>query len=335
MVDIDIFNIQPTQLCKDLRGRFIMLYGQAKSGKTSMSTMWPKPLLCAFEKGYNALTGVRAADITSWVQFKKICRQLKDPKAHELYETIIIDTVSISYALCEKYILSQQMVSQISDIGYGKGWNMLKDEFESTFRELTQQGYALVFIAHSKTRQTEYTDEDGNAIEAYAPDLPNAAYQICNRMVDVIGYIGVEYDMKTGESHRYLYTRGTPHIFAGSRYRYLAPKIPLSYQNLVDAIADAMEKEANETGTQVVDHMEQKAITSRPFNDVMEEAKTVWKQLCEKGKAMPTEEESTNFLNRMNGIVKKVFGREMKLSQATDAQQDLVELCIDELKTLL
>ena len=51
MANIDIFNIQPTQLCKDLRGRFILLYGQAKSGKTSMSAMWPKPLLCAFEKG--------------------------------------------------------------------------------------------------------------------------------------------------------------------------------------------------------------------------------------------------------------------------------------------
>lgn len=30
MAMIDIFNIQPTQLCKDLRGRFVMLYGQAR-----------------------------------------------------------------------------------------------------------------------------------------------------------------------------------------------------------------------------------------------------------------------------------------------------------------
>ena len=30
MAAIDIFNIQPTQLCKDLRGRFVLLYGQAK-----------------------------------------------------------------------------------------------------------------------------------------------------------------------------------------------------------------------------------------------------------------------------------------------------------------
>lgn len=96
MANIDIFNIQPTQLCKDLRGRFIMLYGQAKSGKTSMSVMWPKPLLVAFEIGYNALTNVRAQDIASWADFKKVCRQLRDPKAHEIYETIVIDTVSIN-----------------------------------------------------------------------------------------------------------------------------------------------------------------------------------------------------------------------------------------------
>lgn len=47
MAVIDILNIQPTQLCKDLRGRFVMIYGQAKSGKTSTSVMWPKPLLVA------------------------------------------------------------------------------------------------------------------------------------------------------------------------------------------------------------------------------------------------------------------------------------------------
>lgn len=29
MAAIDIFSIQPTQLCKDLRGRFVLLYGQA------------------------------------------------------------------------------------------------------------------------------------------------------------------------------------------------------------------------------------------------------------------------------------------------------------------
>ena len=87
-------------------------------------------------------------------------------------------------------------------------------------------------------------------------------------------------------------------------------------------------------GAQVSDTQVKDTITIRTFSDVMNEAKDIWKQLVEKAQSMP-EEEADTFANRMNGIVKKTFGRDMKLSQATDAQQDLVELCIDELKSLL
>lgn len=48
---IDIFSIKPTELCVSLSGRFILLFGQPKSGKTSTAALWDKPLLCAFEKG--------------------------------------------------------------------------------------------------------------------------------------------------------------------------------------------------------------------------------------------------------------------------------------------
>lgn len=330
MAMIDIFNIQPTQLCKDLRGRFVLLYGQAKSGKTSMSAMWPKPLLVAFEKGYNALVGVRPADVTSWADFKSICRQLKKPEAKEIYETIVIDTIAIAYALCEKYILNREGVQAIGDIGYGKGWGMLKDEFESTFRELTQLGYSIVFIAHSKTKKTEYTDEEGNELDALAPDLPNAAYQIVNRMVDVIGYIGVEYDIKSGQSYRYLYTRGTPTIFAGSRYKYLAPKIELGYQQLVDAIAEAMEKEAEITGTGFVSESELNysvGIPKRTFDETMTEAKDLWNKII-KAKGDEGREAIKN-------VISQVFGHDMQLSRATPEQQDMVELVVEDLRKIL
>ena len=120
MAVIDIFNIQPTQLCKSLSGKFVFLYGAAKTGKTSTAVLWPKPLLLATEKGYNALVGVRAADITSWADIKQICRQLKKPEAKEVYSTIIVDTVALAYSLCEKYILAREGVQAIGDIGYGK-----------------------------------------------------------------------------------------------------------------------------------------------------------------------------------------------------------------------
>lgn len=207
---------------------------------------------------------------------------------------------------------------------------MLKDEFESTFRELTQLGYAIVFIAHSKTKKTEYIDEEGNELDALAPDLPNAAYQIVNRMVDVIGYIGVEYDIKTGQSYRYLYTRGTPTIFAGSRYKYLAPKIELGYQQLVDAIAEAMEKEAELTGTGFVKENEinyDAGISKRTFDETMTEAKDLWNKIIQ------TKGEVGRDAIR-NAIV-NVFKHDMQLSRATPEQQDMVELVIEDLKKIL
>lgn len=47
MAKVSIMDIQPTRLCKDLRGRFVEIFGREKSGKTSTAVMWPKPLLCA------------------------------------------------------------------------------------------------------------------------------------------------------------------------------------------------------------------------------------------------------------------------------------------------
>lgn len=61
---IDILKIEPSVISRDLRGKYVLLYGKAKSGKTTAATSFPKSLLCAFEKGYNAIGGVMAADIT-------------------------------------------------------------------------------------------------------------------------------------------------------------------------------------------------------------------------------------------------------------------------------
>jgi len=194
MAKVNLMELQPTRLCKDLRGRFVEIFGREKAGKTSTAVLWPKPLLCAFEVGYHALAGVYAADIDNWSTFKDICRQLKKPEMKERFETIIIDTVGIAYSMCEDYIKQQQGVTEISEIAWGRGFKMLREEFEKTFRDLSKQGYAIVFIAHSKTKVTDVTDSEGNKLEQISPNLPAACAEAVNGLVDIIAYLGVEYD---------------------------------------------------------------------------------------------------------------------------------------------
>ena len=60
---IDILSIEPTVISRDLKGKYLLLYGKPKTGKTTMASRFPKNLLIAFEKGYNAIDGIKAVDV--------------------------------------------------------------------------------------------------------------------------------------------------------------------------------------------------------------------------------------------------------------------------------
>lgn len=188
-------------------------------------------------------------------------------------------------------------------------------------------------ICHEKERPTEMRDEEGNAITRVEPDGPRQMREIIDALVDIIGYIGVEFDPVTKESIRYLYTRQTPTIFAGSRYRYLAAKIPFGYNELVTAISNAIDASVENDGANVVEHVEHVQIKARPFNEIMEEAKQIWQNYINNAE---DDEQKEQHFNIAKDIIKRVFGTEnFKLSQAVPSQSDLVELFIDEMKEII
>lgn len=319
---IDILGLAPTVISRDLKGKYVLLYGKAKSGKTTAAAQFPKALLCAFEKGYNAIGGVRAQDITKWSDFRMVLRQLEKPEAHEAYETIIIDTISIAWDLCEQFICAQNSVQKISDIEWGRGYADCKKEFENCLRKITQLGYGLVLIAHNSTRIEKLAD--GSEVEIISPELPKRAAEICNGVVDIIGFIGNEY--KDGENTRWLYTRETPTLFAGSRFKYLAPKIKFGYQELVDAISEAIEKSEKLDGAKVVDRQEKTIERTRSFEEISAEAKDLWGQLINLD-----EENSKKILKK----VEMIFGRPLRLSEINEDQCDLYELVVLDMKEML
>ena len=332
MADIDIFSLEPSKISRDLKGKFLLIYGLPKSGKSTFGSQLPRALFMNFEQGTNALAGIRGVPMLRWTDAKKVLTQLRKPQAKEMYDTIVVDTVSIAWQLCEKYICQRENVESIRDVPWGQGWNMLANEFSEFWREITLLGFGILFIAHTKDKPTEMRDEDGNAISAVCPDLPNKAYTIINSIVDIIGYLQVQMN-PDGTSERYLYTRSTPTVFAGSRYQYLKPKIPFGYQELVDAIGDAIDQAVERDGAEVTDNTEIAQIKDRPFQEVMAEAREIWVQYLEAAK---TEEEKDQHLLIMKDIIKKVFGTEdFKLSQAVPSQSSLVEYFIDEVKQLM
>jgi len=331
MADIDIFSLEPSKISRDLKGKFLLIYGQPKTGKSTFGSQLPRSLFLNFEQGTNALAGIRSVPILRWSDFKKVLSQLRKPQAREMYDSIVVDTVSIAWQLCEKYICQRENADSIRDVPWGQGWNMLKNEFSECWREITLLGFGILFIAHSKEKPTEMRDEDGNSINAVAPDLPNNCYTIVNSIVDIIGYLQVQMNAD-GTSERYLYTRSTPTIFAGSRYQYLAPKIKFGYNQLVEAIGDAIDKSVELDGAEVTDHTEIAQIRDRPFNEIMDDARKIWMGYLASAQ---NEEEKDQHLRIMKDVIKRIFGNEeFKLSQAVPSQSDLLELFITEMKNL-
>ena len=103
---INLLNIQPHKVSKDLSGYITYIYGAPKTGKTTLAVQMPKTLLLAFERGYNALPGVLPQDVTSWAEMKQVMRELKKPEVKANFDAIVVDTVdaAISDSLLNKVV---------------------------------------------------------------------------------------------------------------------------------------------------------------------------------------------------------------------------------------
>lgn len=325
-MSLDIFGIQPHQVSRDMRGYTVLFYGEPKSGKTTTASRFPKSLLIAFEKGYAAIPGVMAMPVNSWSDFLKVLRQLKDPRAKEQFETIIIDTADIAWDYCEQYICNQAGVDAIGDIPFGAGYSKLAKEFDTKLRSIVQMDFGLVLISHSQDK--EFTNELGQKHNQIVPTLANKARVICARMCDIVGYSRSIDNPESGDTETYLFMRGTPRFVAGSRFAYTPDRIVFNYQNLVDAIGEAIDKQAAEfgsTGFTDTKATHNAAPIELDFDDLMLEF-----QNCV---AVLMGESDTN-KDRIGMIVEKHLGKGKKASELRRDQADLLDIIIYELKEL-
>lgn len=245
-----------------------------------------------------------------------------------MFETVIIDTTDIAYDLCEKYICSKEGVETIGDIPYGGGYSMVEKEYDEALRGIALEGYGLVLISHATDKPMK--DEKGEDYNQIVPTLNKRASKVVTRMADIIGYSrGVKNE--EGEIETLFFMRGTDRYVAGSRFKYTPPFIKLTYANLVDAIADAIEKQETEDGATVVEKKENiyKEQTSYDFDDVMKEIQGVI------GELMANEELQTKNAPEITRVVEEQLGKGKKVSQATKDQVDILALILSDLKDLL
>lgn len=339
MAEINLLNIKPHQVSRDMRGYSIFFYGEPKSGKTTIATKFPRHLLLAFEKGYNAIPGAMAQPINSWSEFKKVLRQLKNEEVKQQFETIIIDTADIAYDYCEKYICSNIKradggvgVDSVADVPYGKGYGLVGKEFDDSLRSIVQMDYGLVVISHATDKT--FTDEQGHDYNQIVPTLDRRARNIVSRMCDIIGYSRTVTDDKGNESTK-LFIRGTQRYVAGSRFKYTPDYIDFNYNSLVEAIGEAIDKQMKEDGKEYFTDTRQNVYidTSKElnFDALYKEVNDIISNIV----SNHTDEQiQTYWMPRITEITDRYLGKGNKIANCSREQVEALSLVLDDLKEI-
>lgn len=321
---MDLLNIQPTVVSKDLKSKIIFTSGSPKVGKTTLASKFPKPLFAATEVGTNALNGVYAQKINKWADFRKFVKELSKKEVQEKFETIVIDTVDILWDLCEDYVLSANGVTKIGDIPYGAGYGMLAKEFDKKVREIPMMGYGLVLISHST--QVEIESIDGKKSNQFQSTLSKRGKTVVNRMADISGHI-LPVLNEDGEQEIRLFMRETPLVQAGSRFKYIPESIIFSYDNLVNAIAEAVDEQAKEDGVEATD--------TRVNN--YEEEKLDFEDLLQKIKIIGNEYYENDNIHVFTGKMADFFGytddkktEPFKVADLTEKHTEAMSIFLEE-----
>ena len=319
MALIDLKKVEPHKVSTDLTGYITYIYGQPKTGKTTLAAQMPDALLLAFEKGYNALPGIKAVDITSWAEMSMVYRQLKDPEVKEIYRTVVVDTIDIAAEMCQRYVCDQKGIESLGDLGYGKGWTAFKDEFNTIFRGLTQLGYAVYFIGHAKEQTVKEGDTERVVIR---PALSATTRGVIEGMADIYGY--AHQSPNSDMSVLTLRSRDDS-ISCGGRFKYIKSEITLSYENLTATVREAIEKEAAEHNNEFITNEREKEVEKVEYNfdELINEFNNYIPELVNKDPKAPA---------KITQIVEKYLGKGKKISMATPNQAEMIFLIVQDLK---
>lgn len=328
MASINLLAIQPHKVSRDLSGYITYVYGAGKTGKTTLASQMDRSLLIAWEKGYNAIPGIMAQDAKSWADMKMILRELKKQEVQNTFKCIVIDTIDIAAAACEKYVCSQEGVDSLGAIPWGQGWTKVKKELEETFRTITQLGYALFFISHAKDKV--FKREDGTEYNQVVPTLSNSYNEIIKDMADIYSYAH-QVRNENGEVNVKLTLRSMDgSADTGCRFKYITPEIDFTYQALVDALNAAIDKEAEMTNNKFVTDVKNQNtddFTEYNFDTLMIDFNSLIHSI--------PSSKIEYYAPRITEITDKYLGKGKKVTNATRDQAEQIFLIVEDLKELL
>lgn len=318
---MDITKIRPHVISSSLSDKIFLFYGEAGTRKTSVASLFPDSIVAAFEIGFKFIDGVVAQPIQDWAQFKRFVRQLRTDEAKAMYKTVVIDTVTLAYAESNKYVLQPMGVKDPGDIGYGKGWRAIRQEFEDTILSIPRMGYGLVLIAHAEEKESD----KGEPIVKI--DIDKRPASIIKGLADFIFYTRKEFregsEGKPSDQTVYAYS-DLINIESKSRSRYFTPRFEFTFENLQAEMDRAIEEQKKIEGIITVAEEQKLHVTEKvDFNELKA-------TVLEKA-AMLLETTAEDLVTQ--AIIRNI-PQDIRISELTAAHQSNLEVLLEDILTI-
>lgn len=225
----------------------VVLYGVEGIGKSTFASQFPLPIFIDTEGSTANMNVHRMDKPTSW---QMLMDEVTYIKQTHMCDTLIIDTADWAETLANQAVCARNSINSIEDLGYGKGYTMVKEDFGkllNSLSELTDLGINVVVTAHADIKKFEKPDEMG-AFDRYQLKLSKQCAPLLKEWADMVLFANYETtivtDSKTQSKKatggkRVMFTTHHPAWDAKNRHG-LPDKLPFEFS----AIAHIFQKAA-------------------------------------------------------------------------------------------
>lgn len=204
-----------------------LIIAPSKWGKTTIASMIPKSITCAFEIGYRGQV-MNYKDMETWDDFIDFIDALEENRKEigDEIEIIAIDTVNIAYDKCKEYTLKRlgrsagKSYKKPQDVPHGQFYPERDKDFSEQLNRLNMLGFKPFFLTHSKIKTIQPKDETSQPYDVYTTTMEDRCSNIVLPMVDYIIYGERKFVINENGDKiptRAITTKGDPNLTAGNR----------------------------------------------------------------------------------------------------------------------
>lgn len=171
---------------KVAKAQKVIIYGPEGIGKTTFASKFPNPLFIDTEGSTSNMDVKRLPNPSSWTMLLEEIEYIKNNS--KICSTLVIDTADWAEQLAMISVCANKNVKGIEDIGYGKGYVYLYEEFGkllNKLNELIDKGINVVFTAHAQMRKFEQPDEMG-AYDRWELKLQKKTAPLIKEWADIV-----------------------------------------------------------------------------------------------------------------------------------------------------